>query len=176
MKRKLLNVKSKRSISRLYFLVATYVCLFLSIPTVNAQDWTIGTIQIGSGTSTINGASGFPITNYSYNYSQQIVNGQEYTMGLGVPGPITKIRYYVTSIGTPSVWNEWTLYLGNTTKTQFESDTDWVPLSQLTQVFSGTISATADSWIEITLDQPFEYTGGNLIVAVDENTAGWNSD
>ncbi len=136
---------------------------------------TTGTIQIGSGTETGNGGTTIPVTNYNYSYSQQIVTAAEYSVGGGAAGPITKIRYYVTSIGTMSVWNNWTIYLGNTTKTSFSSDTDWVPLSDLTEVFSGTITATANNWFEITFTTPFDYTGGNIIVAVDENTSGWLS-
>ena len=136
---------------------------------------TTGTIQIGSGTDTGSGGTTIPVTNYNYSYSQQIVTAAEYALGEGVAGPITKIRYYVTSIGTMSVWNNWTVYLGNTTKTSFSSATDWVPLADLTQVFSGTITATNNNWFEITLSTPFNYTGGNIIVAVDENAPGWSS-
>src|SRR5690606_25862458 len=53
--------------------------------------------------------------------------------------------------------------------------TDWIPVSELTEVFSGTITAVANEWFEITFSEPFEYTGDNIVVAVDENTPGWSS-
>src|SRR5690554_1117179 len=175
MKEKVLDSKSNMYFNKMHILLACCLYLLTGYLPVYSQDPTIGTIQIGSGTTTITGSNALPVTNYNYTYSQQIVSASEYGAGLGVAGPITKIRYYVENLGTLSVWDDWTVYIGNTTKTEFTSNTDWIPLSELTQVFSGTITATANNWLEITLDQPFNYTGGNLVVAVDENKAGWSS-
>src|SRR5690606_17003129 len=83
------------------------------------------------------------------------------------------IRYYSTNVGTATVWNNWTVYLGNTTKTEFATDTDWVPVSEMTQVFSGTIIPVANDWFEIIFTTSFDYTGGNIVVAIDENTPDW---
>jgi len=59
-----------------------------------------------------------------------------------------------------SNWNNWTVYLGNTTRHEFSNAGDWVPLSSLTQVFSGIIpDPVAGTWLEITLPIPFSYTG-----------------
>ena len=140
-----------------------------------------GTIQIGSGTST---NTNFPIyTCYGYSYTQQIYLGSEYLGGGGAAGNITKIRFYYASGGTTFTnWNNWTVYIGHTSKTSFASTTDWVPLANMTQVFSGTVNPVGNSWMEITLTTPFNYNGtSNLVVAVDENAAGysctaaWNS-
>ena len=136
--------------------------------TVTAEDL----IQIGEGTTTGNGDSTIPVTNFNYNYSQQIVLASEYGQQGGGLGPITKVRYYPTSVGTLSVWNNWTVYIGVTTKNSFSSTTDWIPLTELTQVFDGTITATSNNWLEITFTTPFNYTGGNLVVAVHEKTPG----
>ncbi|MGG5576277.1 MBG domain-containing protein [Myroides sp. C15-4] len=132
--------------------------------------------QVGEGTLTASGGGNIPVTNFNFNYSQQIITAYEYNSSGGGAGPITKIRYYVTNIGTLSVWNNWTLYMGNTTKTAFDSTTDWIPVSDLTQVFDGVITATANNWFEITLDTPFNYTGDNLVIAVHEKTPGWDSE
>lgn len=175
MKEKVLDSKSNMFFNKMHILLACCLYLLTGYLPVYSQDPTIGTIQIGSGTTTITGSNALPVTNYNYTYSQQIVSASEYGAGLGVAGPITKIRYYVENLGTLSVWDDWTVYIGNTTKNEFTSNTDWIPLSELTQVFSGTITATANNWLEITLNQPFNYTGGNLVVAVDENKAGWLS-
>lgn len=159
---------------KMYLFIACYLCVFFGITNANAQSATLGTIQIGSGSETNTGSTAIPVTNFGYNYSQQIVRASEYSSSYGLPGTITKIRYYVTSVGTMSVWNNWTVYLGNTNKESFVSNTDWVPVSEMQMVFSGNITATANNWFEITLDTPFQYTGGNIVIAVDENTAGYN--
>src|SRR5690606_25325739 len=99
-----------------------------------------GTTQIGAGTQTTTGAAAMPVSNYVYNYSQQIVTSSEYASAGGTIGNITKIRYKATSIGSPSVWNEWTVYIGHTAKSEFVSTTDWEPVAGLTQVFSGVIT------------------------------------
>lgn len=113
-----------------------------------------------------------PVSFFDFVYSQQIVSASEYAAGGGVTGNITKIRYKLGDIGDPSMYDNWTVYLGNTTKTAFSSTSDWVPLAELTEVFSGTIVPVANGWFEIVFTTPFNYTGGNLVVAVDENSLG----
>jgi hypothetical protein len=132
------------------------------------------TVQIGTGTGT---TSTVPISScWGYSYTQQIYLSSEVTNDGGGSGPITTIRFYYASGGTDyAKWNEWTIYLGNTAKSVFATTTDWVPLSGLTEVFSGTIPApVAGTWLEFTLPVPFDYTGGNLVVAVDENVSGYS--
>lgn len=131
--------------------------------------------QIGDGNETSSGGTTIPVTNFNFNYSQQIVTASEYGIQGGGVGPITKIRYYATNIGTLSVWNDWTVYMGNTTKEVFNTTTDWIPLTDLTEVFNGTITAVSNNWFEITLTTPFNYTGDNIVIAVHEKTPGWSS-
>jgi large repetitive protein len=166
----LTRLYSHSSVKRWYSGALTLVALFLAL-SVNAQ----GTVGIGTGTA--NGASLLPINScYGYNYTQQIVTASEYAAGGGVAGNITKIRYY-NSGGAASTaeWNNWTVYLGHTAKTAFASTTDWEPFANLTQVFTGTIAPVTGNWFEITFTTPFNYNGtSNLIVAIDENVAGWS--
>ncbi len=137
-------------------------------------------VQIGSGTST---STNYPIYScYGYNYSQQIYTGAEITAGGGQTGLITKIRFFVsTNASTPANFNQWTVYLGNTSQDGLASTSAWIPVSSMSQVFSGTINPVAGSWCEIVLTTPFAYTGSNLVVAIDENapgfscTASWSS-
>ncbi|NCA86696.1 MAG: T9SS type A sorting domain-containing protein [Clostridia bacterium] len=131
------------------------------------------TVQIGTGTAT---TTTVPISScWGYSYTQQIFLSSEITTGGGGAGPITKVRFKFVSGGSNfAVWNNWTIYLGNTAKTAFTTTTDWVPLSGLTQVFSGAIpTPVAGTWMEFTLPVSFDYTGGNLVVAVDENVSGY---
>ncbi len=69
------------------------------------------------------------------------------------------------------------VYLGHTTKGEFNSTTDWIAASNMTQVFSGQLALTATAgWTTITLDTPFAYNGtDNLVIAVDTNTNVWDS-
>ena len=113
---------------------------------------------------------------YNYNYTQQIIKSSEYATGGGLPGEITKVRYYYSSGGTTfGNWNEWTVYIGHTTKTEFASTDDWEPVANLTQVYSGAITPVGNNWFEITFSAPFNYDGtSNLIIAIDENLSGYS--
>ncbi len=131
-------------------------------------------IQIGSGTST---NSYFPIYScYGYNYSQQIYTESEITAAGGSPGPVDRIKFYYDSGGTTfGNWENWTVYMGNTTKASFTSTSDWIAVGSMTEVFSGVIPVpVAGTWLEITLSTPFTYTGDNIVIAVDENSAGYS--
>jgi len=138
-----------------------------------ASSWAV-TVQIGSGTTT---TSYFPLyTCYGYNYSQQIYLASEIQNAGGGAGPITQIRFYYNASGTTYAnWSNWTVYLGNTAKSTFTSTTDWIPLASLTQVFIGNIpTPVAGTWLVINLPSSFNYTGGNLVVAVDENSSSYS--
>jgi hypothetical protein len=132
--------------------------------------------QIGSGNASSNNS--FPInTSYRFNYSQQIYLASELTAALGAGNTyITKLRFKQLSAGAPNNYNNWTVYLGNTTKQSFSNTTDWVPYNEITEVFSGDLTITANTWFEITLTTPFVWNGvDNLVVAVDENSPGNSS-
>ena len=136
--------------------------------------------QIGSGTAT---TSNLPVYScFGYNYSQQIYTAAEVTGAVGTNQVITKIRFKVNSpAANQSVYNQWVVYMGNTTQTNFATTTSWVPFSQLNQVYTGTLpNMVAGTWVEITLNVPFIWDGvNNLVIAVDENvpnyscTASW---
>ena len=164
----------KKGAGTLVWLTMCFMFLFGQI--INAQP----TIQIGSGSgSSSAGSLTIPVTNYNYSYTQQIITAEQFAAGGGIAGNITKVRFKPTSIGTLTVWNNWTVYIGNTTKETFTGTTvsDWVPTSEMLQVFSGIISPspTSGNWFEITFSTPFNYTGGNIVLAIDENTPGWTS-
>ncbi|MEZ4891110.1 MAG: T9SS type A sorting domain-containing protein [Crocinitomicaceae bacterium] len=71
--------------------------------------------------------------------------------------------------------SSWVVYLGNTAKNSFSSTSDWVTLSGLQQVFSGTVTNAGDNaWYEITFSTPFIWDGtSNLVVAIDENQSSY---
>ncbi|MCC7501401.1 MAG: hypothetical protein IT229_02660, partial [Flavobacteriales bacterium] len=128
--------------------------------------------QIGNGTAT---TPLLPIyTCYGYNYSQQIYLASEYNTPANTY--ITKIRFFYDNGGTVTAnWQDWVVYMGNTTKTSFTSTTDWEPIGSLTQVYSGVVTPVAGQWMEITLNTPFTWNGiDNILVAVDENTPNYS--
>lgn len=137
------------------------------------QSYAQVTATVGTGTST---TSSVPIYScYGYTYAQQIYTASDITAAGGTPtaGAIRKIRFYLNS-GSSSNSDNWTVYIGHTTKTSFSSTTDWIPLSSLTSVFSGTVTYPSSGWLEVTLTTPFTWDGtSNLVVAVDENASGY---
>lgn len=136
---------------------------FLSICFSQAQ------VQVGAGTTS---QTSLPIFScYGYSYSQQIYLASEILSN----GSITSLKFYYTGGAPADNSTGWTIYLGHSTKTAFASTTDWETSANLTQVYTGTVVfPTAPGWMTITLDAPFAYNGtDNLIVAVDENIAGY---
>ena len=132
------------------------------------------TTSVATGTSTGNYV---PLnTNYGYSYTQQIYLASDFNAAVaGQPNYITKIRFYNTT-GTLANSDVWTIYLGNTAATSFTSTSAWIPLANLTQVYSGSIPAVANAWTEITLTTPFLWDGvSNVVVGVDENISGYTS-
>ena len=131
--------------------------------------------HIGSGSAT---SSYFPIYScYGYNYSQQIYLASELQAVLE-PGNtyISKIRFKSTTLPTtPANFASWTVYMGNTTQSVFVDSDAWVPAANLTQVYSGNLTFTANDWVEISLNVGFIWDGtSNLVIGVDENTPNYS--
>ena len=104
--------------------------LFLLSLTLNAQ------ITLGAGNTTAGIA---PVnTYYNYSYVQQIFTKNE--INANAAGNITGLKFYLSSSSGITNSSNWVIYLGTTSKTSFTSSSDWVPVSQLTQVFSGTVT------------------------------------
>ncbi|MFA7029863.1 MAG: choice-of-anchor J domain-containing protein [Candidatus Cloacimonadaceae bacterium] len=128
-----------------------------------------GIIVIGTGTEEL----GLPIDPYyRYSYSQSIFLQGEINKA---NRNIEKIYYYWNGAGAASNSNVWTVYLGHTDKTAFDSTSDWIPITGFS-VYEVTLDLSAgEGWIEINLDPPFYHTDQNLVIAVDENIYGYDS-
>ena len=120
----------------------------------------------------------FPISSFSsYSYTQQLY--RRYYINHG--GEITKIGFYIGEVfGEDQLLEnsqDWTIYMGHVSRHAFASASDWEPIANLTEVFSGNVinfSPTLGDWLEITLDTPFIYNNtDNLVVAVYESTPGY---
>lgn len=130
-----------------------------------------GQVQIGVGTNT---EQKTPIhAPFGYSYSQSIYLSSE----INASGSITSIQWYYAGNGDLTNSQNLVIYMGNTSKTEFTSETDWAPISTLTQVYSGGITTNQlPGWKTIILTTPFVYDGlSNLIVAADENQEMWDN-
>ena len=137
------------------------------------------TVTSGSGGSsceekTIGNAADYshiqgPIaTPYNYGYTQFIFTPTEIDCAKG--GTISKIAFNYRS-GTSITHNNFSIYLGETSKDAFTSNTDWIPVANLTKVYDGsfTFNTTGYQWIEFN-QGTFAYSGqANLVVAVLNN-------
>lgn len=138
--------------------------------------------QIGGGTAT---HAFLPVYSCSgFNYSQQIYTPTEIASAVGTNNMITSVKFFVsTTAANQANYNQWVVYMGNTTQNDFATTTSWIPAGTMTQVYTGTLPAmTAGTWINIPLATPFLWDGtSNVVVAVDENvtgtscTANWGS-
>lgn len=139
-------------------------------PCANCND----SIIVGTGTAQNNQ---LPLnTYYNYSYTQQIYTAAEIGNTIGGINCIS-FQYIHSSLQTKDI----EVYLGNTTKTTFNSTSDWVSISDMQLVYNGTINFTpgmADNWVTIPFNTPFEWDGvSNIVVAVVNNTGSYlNSD
>ena len=112
---------------------------------------------------------------YGNNYTQMIYDAAE----IGAAGDIASFK--INALRTLTRDNV-TVFMANTTKSTFSGNSDWVPYSELTQVWSGVVELVEGQWIDFNLGTPFEYTGDNLVVAFlnnqgnsgNGNTNSWN--
>ena len=112
----------------------------------------------------------FPInTFYNYSITQQIYTQSE----IGQTGLINSISFkygYRESFSMAGVM----MYMKITDKVSFGgvSASYFEPMTDADKVFEGTISATGSGWVTINLSHQFNYTGGNLIVCLYDQTNG----
>lgn len=123
--------------------------------------------EVTIGTSTSN--QNLPLkTDSKYSYSQQIFYPTELEAGI-----ITKMAFQTSGAITR---NNVEIYLNTTDVNNFSSNSVWVEQGE--KVFTGTLKSTAAGWIEIALDEPYQYDASkNLVVTVynKSNTdAGYN--
>ncbi len=111
---------------------------------------------------------------YGYTYTESIYLKSE----LNVPGPITidSIGYYYNGGGSFS--DAIRVYMGNTSKSSYTSNQDWVSSGSMTQVYNGNYPVGSSAgWYKIRFSTPFTYNNSNnLVIAFDENTNGYHSD
>ena len=69
-----------------------------------------------------------------------------------------------------------TVYMVNTNKTSFESDNDWIGVTEADIVYSGYFTPTSGAWSTLYFNTPFSYNGSsNIALIVDDNTGDSNN-
>ena len=131
--------------------------------TIEVKDVSEKPLEIVIGSNEF-GQNNIPLDSYYYAaFSQQIYTSDQ----IGQSGCIINdISFYRTeNIGLNNRNIE--IYLLNTDKSKFDNSNDWVKLSENDKVYANS-SYTNDGlgWFTFTLDTPFEYTGGNLLVCM----------
>ena len=124
-------------------------------------------ITIGEGNST---SSDLPLNMY-YNYglSEQLYTAQE--IGVGACN-INSVAFKLVS-GTASKTYALDVYMMNTDKTTITNE-DYVNVTSDDLVFSGNVNFTTGDWTTIQFTTPFTYTGGNVLLVVDNNTGDYD--
>lgn len=96
--------------------------------------------------------------------SEQIYTAEELGMGAG---EIHSVAFF--NAGS-SGYRDFSIYLVNTTKTAFESPTDWISVTGSDLVFSGEVTIAGKDWTTIYFETPFQYDGlSNVALIVDDN-------
>lgn len=104
-------------------------------------------------------------TFYNYSYVQQIFTASELGASEGTIESLSFNYFY----STPITQSEITVYLGNVNNQTFATTSSWIPASDLTQVFHGSVHCSnADSnLVTIDFDDAFEWDGqSNIVVAI----------
>ena len=162
-----MKIKSLRNSTRRSGLCFALLVLMALLAPANIAKADI--VEIGvDGTTTTN--SYLPSnSNYNYSLTQQLYTPEE----IGNACFINSIAYYNDgSTRTRTI----SLYMVNTEKTAFNSQNDWITVTQADLVFSGSVTFTSGTWTAIVLTNPFEYDGSNnLAVIVDDNTGSYSS-
>lgn len=142
----------------------------LGLNSLNAQQEVI----IGTDAGDYSWNYDVPFEEYNmYSISQQIYTAEE--MG-SVIGNITQVSFKLVYCVDASVRNV-DIYMINTDKTVFASGSDWVDITEDDLVYSGSVTYPGPfpgdyglAWLDITLQTPFKYEGGNILICCYDHT------
>jgi hypothetical protein len=110
-------------------------------------------------------------TYYYYSLTEQIYTASE--MG-GEATEISSVSFY--DAGSYNMTRNMSVYMVNTDKTSFGSNTDWIPVTDADLVFGGSVTFATNNWTTIYFNTPFVYDGvSNVVLIVDDNSYSYNS-
>ena len=149
------------------FLLLTFMCV-LGLFAVNAQG-NLTIVEMGADQNPDVGSNYYlPVFDYSpYSISQQIYTAEEFGDNMGAIMTVGFKLGNTTYVQTRT----YEVYLKSTELSEFNG-TSYISLTADDKVFDGDveISGEMDSWFTITLDKSFNYTGGNVVLAVYDKT------
>ena len=158
------------------FLLITMMCVLGLFGAVNAQaPENLYIVEVGADKNP-NSTNNFyvPVYDFSkYGMSQQIYTAEE--LG-GTVGEIWSVAFKLGNARATSVTRQYEVYLTSTERSAFDGN-NFVALNETDKVFDGAveISGVMDTWYTINFDQAFNYTGGNLVLAVYDKTGESNT-
>ena len=150
------------------FLLLTVMCVLGFIGTLRAQG---GLLIVETGADQNPDYSGnfnLPVYDYAYySMSQQIYTAEE--LG-GNTGSIMTVGFKLGNSTTVQT-RTYEVYLKSTELSEFDGN-NYIALTEEDKVFDGDveISGVLNSWYTITLDKAFDYSGGNIVLAVYDKT------
>ena len=126
--------------------------------------------EIGNATTTTYRA---PVNNkYNYTYTQLLFKQNE----INATGLITSISFQYAYNRPMTAKNSVKMYLKETDKEAFSGTNDWVlDVTEADLVYSGALNCS-QGWNSYFLDVPFPYSGRNLLLVIDDNSANNNGE
>ena len=128
---------------------------------------------VGVGASSEGTSTNLPLNSYyAYNLTQQIYTHAE----IGQQGTIAAISFC-----NHSEWDQTcepvNIFMVHTDKTAFDSDNDWITVTNANLVFNGTVQFNHEGWTTIEFSKPFIHdTDQNVALIIQEGDGGWYSE
>ena len=106
-------------------------------------------------------------------YTQQLFTSEELTeAGLTAGSSITSISFQYS--GSSQTKSSITIYMGNSSLSSLTTSQGYVPVSEMTQVFSGAVQEE-DGWFTINFSTPFTWAGSSIVLAILDNSNSYIS-
>ena len=148
------------------WLTASFTTECANSVAADPMDFTIGTGTSGSNVAPMNAF-------YKNSWTQMIYPASAFSSA----GYINTLSWEVSTANAHN-FSTLKIYLGTTDKTTHSSTTDWVPLNDLTLVYSATNGTLGGStgWETYNLTTPYYYNGDdNLVVVVSRSASSYKS-
>lgn len=144
---------------------ATYSFTVTSDRNLNANFIYNYAVSIGLENGTTSAYSIPSYGNSAYCLSQQIYTANE----IGAMGEINRLAFY--NFYNTTVTRNYDIYFIHTEKSNFNSSSDGIVVTDADKVFSGNVTFISGDWTTINFNTPFVYDGNsNLILVIDDNT------
>ncbi len=141
--------------------------------TIEVKDVCEKPLEIVLGTP-INATTYYPTSPlYGNSYSQQIYTASEINMSACEITSISFMKFNNTALS-----RNIKVFMLNVNKDSFTSNSDWVSVSDSDVVFDGSFDFAGNKgdWTTIELTNKFSYTGGDILLCVNDHTNDWRQD